>query len=367
MTSDGARIALDWDADGSSNNNFNEEQRQAVKGPHGVPVIILLHGINNSAEFGYIRSMMNSCTKRGWIAVGMNMRGCGGVHLATPRGYNGAYTGDLRSVLSTISHRMVNLDVPIFIAGYSLGANLITKYLGEEGLAGTLPKNVKGAMSLGNPLKINSNNLKIPWNWVLAAGIKTGVLLKHRRAFQQMKCKSFQEKMHSALMASTLGALDDHASPCMIRNEKHYPFSTRVGFDNGQHYWDDSSSCHYIQHVSVPLLLMLSKDDFLVSHVAEQWLPHCVEMNPNVMFVESETGGHLGWHFVDGNNPFGSNPFGRGANWADGCCCKFIESVILMQRHGYYHEEEEDFIEKRNVISSRRGRAAGKVSTELPT
>lgn len=263
--------------------------------------------------------------------------------------------------MNSIVHRMVDADTPIFIAGYSLGANLITKYLGEEGLAGTLAPNVKGAISLGNPLKINSNNLKAPWNWLLAAGVKTGVLLKHRRAFQQMKCKSFQEKINSALMASTLGALDDHASPTMIRNEKHYPFSTCVGFDNGQHYWDDSSSCHYIQHVSVPMLMLMSKDDFLVSHVAEQWLPHCVEMNPNVMFVESETGGHLGWHVVDGNNPFGSNPFGRGANWADACCCKFIESVILMRRHGYYDDESPSTHVHGNNSSQ------GKVSTDFPT
>lgn len=96
MASDGARVALDWEFPYSvsqSDSNYNEEQRRAVKGPHNVPVVVLLHGINNSAEFGYIRSMMDSCIKRGWIALGMNMRGCGGVHLATPRGYNGAYTG----------------------------------------------------------------------------------------------------------------------------------------------------------------------------------------------------------------------------------------------------------------------------------
>jgi predicted alpha/beta-fold hydrolase len=61
-----------------------------MKGPIDLPVVLILHGINNNASFGYVKSLMRTCTNRGWLAVGMNFRGCGGVPLATPRAYNGA-------------------------------------------------------------------------------------------------------------------------------------------------------------------------------------------------------------------------------------------------------------------------------------
>ncbi|KAI2498032.1 alpha/beta hydrolase [Fragilaria crotonensis] len=80
---------------------------------------------------------MRACTDRGWAAVGVNFRGCGGVPLATPRGYTGAYTGDMRGVVQILSGRLEKTpQYRIFLVGNSLGANLVAKYLGEEGLEG---------------------------------------------------------------------------------------------------------------------------------------------------------------------------------------------------------------------------------------
>ena len=339
MPSDGAMVALDWEVPNCISNiadvKANRNLKILVRGPLQVPVVILLHGINNDANFGYIRCMMDCCARRGWIAVGMNMRGCGGMHLSTPRGYNGAYTGDLRSVVQQLSHRMAS-GVPIFLAGYSLGANLVVKYLGEEGLSNTLPSNVKGALSLGNPLRINSRNVRFPWSIILGAGIKRGILLKHYKSLKQMRCPEFQSGLRNALLAPTLGELDHQVSRNLIRNEIHYPYSPSIGFDGGTEYWENASSSSYIQHVSIPLLVVSSKDDFLIKNSAQEKTPHCVSMNPNVLLVESETGGHLGWSAVvddHGNNPFGGNPFGGHASWCDLLSCKFIESMLQIQKH----------------------------------
>jgi predicted alpha/beta-fold hydrolase len=56
---------------------------------------------------------------------------CPTVSLVTPRGYNGAYTGDLRSIINQISSQLQDLSSSssLFLVGYSLGG----KYLGEEG------------------------------------------------------------------------------------------------------------------------------------------------------------------------------------------------------------------------------------------
>ncbi len=93
MTRDGAIIALDWEFPPSYHHAKNEYmQSDSIH----KPTVLVLHGTNTDTSFGYIRSMMNSCTERGWFAVGMNSRGCGGGKLATHRFSNAAYTNDLR-------------------------------------------------------------------------------------------------------------------------------------------------------------------------------------------------------------------------------------------------------------------------------
>ena len=102
MSRDGAVIALDWEVPrvevAAVNTNVNANARRAYieNGPISESIVLILHGVNTDSSFGYIRSVMNTCTQNGFIAVGMNARGCGGVSLATPRLANSAYTNDLR-------------------------------------------------------------------------------------------------------------------------------------------------------------------------------------------------------------------------------------------------------------------------------
>jgi hypothetical protein len=108
MPQDGARIAIDWEvplerttAGTSLSSSLVEEtkkeddfKREILKGPIRRPVVIILHGINNDASFGYMKSLQRTFCNRGWNAASMNFRGCGGISMTTPRGYNGAYTGE---------------------------------------------------------------------------------------------------------------------------------------------------------------------------------------------------------------------------------------------------------------------------------
>ena len=93
---DGATIALDWEIPRNICNEDNNTMTSILEGPIKIPIILILHGIHNDTSNGYVRAVMHSCTERGYIAVGMNSRGCGGNKLATPRMHNAAYTNDLR-------------------------------------------------------------------------------------------------------------------------------------------------------------------------------------------------------------------------------------------------------------------------------
>ena len=217
--------------------------------------MLILHGINNHAGFGYVRSLTRECVRRGWIAVGFNFRGCGGVPLNTPRTYNGAYTGDIRGVVQTVSRRLQFHQQPLFLVGNSLGANLVAKYFGEEGKCGTLPPCVVGGWTLGNPMLIDSSNASPFVSPLIAAGAKRGLLSVYK-SMKDMRAMSpyFAKCMFKAWTAITLADYERAMAPIYCRNDPEYPFGYKIGYDSAKAYWQDASSYRQTRFVSVPLL-----------------------------------------------------------------------------------------------------------------
>jgi predicted alpha/beta-fold hydrolase len=211
--------------------------------------------------------------------------------------------------------------------------------LGEEGLSQTLPKCIAGGVTLGNPLEIHSGNVPWPWGELLAVGVKK-TILHSWQAFKAMRtCSHFSQALNQVLMARTIGQLDNAMAPFLIRNEPEYPFSTKIGYDDGEAYWKDASSNRYIQHVSVPLLKLSSQDDFLVVNPALRSLARCLE-NPNVLVVKTKCGGHLGWQEapLDG--------FGIGKSWAANAMSEFIDAVLKMREvHSIDKDESINVVE----------------------
>ncbi len=379
MGADGALIVLDWEvplhssSSNSSNNNTASSSSSAdsvrsnidsnnnivdITKPNSItkPILLLLHGMNNDSTFGYIRSMMRTSTKRGWIAVGMNLRGQDGLHQVkntTPRGYNAGYTGDLRGVVEQLEYRLKKkskkrggsnnnknsdedddddyIGGPIYILGYSLGANIVTKYLGEESLHGTLPKCIGGGAAMGNPLHIHSGTIAFPWNMILGAGVKRSIL-QNATSLRKHHEPGFQHALNKALLAPTIGKLDDAAAPYLIRNESYPPYAPRIGYEDGEEYWWESSSHRYVGHVSVPLLKISAQDDFLVFGQFQRKLNHCLE-NPNVVVVKTRCGGHLGWQeSPPPSSSGGGGLLGGSGSWSDVAVADFIEALLQIRQ-----------------------------------
>jgi len=246
--------------------------------------------------------------------------------------------------MTATANNNADMVAPIILVGNSLGANLMTKYLGEEGFnesyggpssssTRTLPKNVIAGVSRGNPLEIRAGNCKTPWAQLLAAGIKK-TLVANYTAFRTMTCFHFQTAFRRALMSPTIGQLDDVMAPFLIRNEPIYPFATKIGgYCTGDDYWRDSSSNRYVAHVSVPLLLLSSMDDFLVTEPARRSLHKCLE-NPNVMVVKTKCGGHLGWQEAPPDGYFGTSSF------ADAMTVEFISAVLKLRAEEDRRDDE---------------------------
>jgi predicted alpha/beta-fold hydrolase len=285
--------------------------------------------------------MMRTCTDRGWIAVGMNFRGCAhGLPMTTPRGYSGAYTGDLRFIVQHIGARLDSsvASAKLFLVGNSLGANLVCKYLGEEGLSGTLPRQVAGGVALGNPMSINAAKMDPIMSLVLALGVKRTLVENWGSIRKFFRDSYYKSQILKALGSLSLGASDDALSRIMIRNDTVYPFGFSVGYPGGgPDYSHDASSYRCCPYIPVPTLQIIASDDFLVGHTFKGKTYFSLA-NPNIIVVETKCGGHLGWQEAPPPPPLpqpgerdnasdGSSRYGL-SSWSNAAAAEFIQAII---------------------------------------
>ena len=118
-TEDGDFVDLDW---------------ATVEGmalPSTAPLVLLVHGLEGSANSSYMLESCRALAERGVRAVAMNFRSCSGEPNRLPRFYHAGDTADLAAVLRHL--RAAGPAATLGALGFSLGANVLLKYLGERG------------------------------------------------------------------------------------------------------------------------------------------------------------------------------------------------------------------------------------------
>ena len=95
------------------------------------PLVLVLHGLEGCSRSPYARGLVAHLLGAGFDALVMHFRGCGGTPNRLRRTYHSGETSDLRQVLNWLARHWP--DRPVFAVGFSLGGNVLLKYLGESG------------------------------------------------------------------------------------------------------------------------------------------------------------------------------------------------------------------------------------------
>ena len=94
-------------------------------------LVIIVHGLDGNSGLTYMLSTISSFNRAGWDALACNMRGFSGEVNRMAGFYNAGLSSDLESV---IQHAIdTHQYEQIVLVGFSLGGNLVLKYLGEKG------------------------------------------------------------------------------------------------------------------------------------------------------------------------------------------------------------------------------------------
>ncbi len=254
--------------------DFVDVDRMA--GPAEAPLLLVLHGLEGSSSAHYVRGLLAQALARNWRGLALNFRGCSGDLNRLLRSYHSGETGDLAEMV----RRAVGEADRVVLAGFSLGGNVLVKWLGEAGDA--VPRQIRAAAAVSVPfdLELCSRTLdgKGFWRWVYRT-----------RFLRTLKQKSVEK----------LARFPGEADVAAVRRARTlYAFDEALtapvhGFVGARDYYAQSSSGRFVEHVRVPLLLLSAEDD---PFIPAQCIPR--PANPFVTLEVSKRGGHLG--FVEG-------------------------------------------------------------------
>jgi abhydrolase domain-containing protein 1/3 len=115
------------------------------------PVVFLVPGLTGSSKDSHILTIANRLVANGYRAACYNPRGRGNNKLLSPFTYCAGYTHDLRRTISRV-RKHLHPDTPLLAAGFSMGSNVVTLLMGEDGDA----CEIDAGMSLACPLDLVS-------------------------------------------------------------------------------------------------------------------------------------------------------------------------------------------------------------------
>lgn len=219
--------------------------------------------------------------------------------------YSAAKTDDLRSGLLWILNRWKHTE--LVLMGFSLGANVVAKYLGEEG--DETP--VKGGLVLATPfdLKMGSDELakSALYDKVMAANLTKKIDIHsaslsldpsmHTPLRRLLDSKAFaeenaQEVRDRGVKVGSLKWVDDSVTRLFGGFSRPYG---NFPFDSADHYYSSNGSIRKLHQVARPLLLLNSDDDPIVPLKILTATEKVMRRNPNVSLAVTRGGGHLGW------------------------------------------------------------------------
>jgi predicted alpha/beta-fold hydrolase len=244
------------------------------------PIVLILHGYEGSINSPYAKGMLQTIDKRGWRGLFMHFRSCSGEHNRLPRIYHSGETGDVATVVAELKRREPN--TPIAAIGFSLGGNVLLKWLGETGEANPLV--AAAAISVPFELHKAADRINKGFSRVYQWHLLKSVRHKIKHKFQNI-IPPFPMPLLSALIS--------------IRDFDDKVTAPLHGFLNAEDYYTQSSSRQYLHTIRVPTLLLQAKDD---PFMTDDILPRENELSDHITFELSEKGGHVG--FVTGKFPW---------------------------------------------------------------
>ncbi|KAJ1734603.1 hypothetical protein LPJ61_000985 [Coemansia biformis] len=263
--SDGGTVALDWAL------CQNHAER---------PIVAVVSGVTGTSCDFYVRKCYEELARLEYSVVVVHSRGCAGSRLTTPLPFHCGLTTDYREVVADIRRRLP--QCPLLGLSFSLGANIMTKYVGEEGDQCLLT----AAISVGNPYDMYRVIQHLDAQWLSCTRVYDIAILNFlKTAFKNNK---------DAILCAPVG----YNAKRIARASSIMEFTEEMtrkafGYSSAKHLLDDTSCQAHLRNIRIPMLFLNSLDD-----------PICIQplipfeefrRNPFLVLALTDDGGHIGY------------------------------------------------------------------------
>jgi uncharacterized protein len=283
------RTTLDTRSERWPTPDGDEIELRRVDAPPGAsrptPRLLVLHGLEGTIRSHYLLGVLARAKHLGWSADALIFRSCNGEVTRARRLYHSGETTDLQLVVERLVRD--NPGQPLVLAGFSLGGNVLLKWLGEQG--DRVPSEIRGAVAVSVPFDLERGSRFI------------------ERGFGRVYTRHFLRTLKAkarAKLARDPGLFDPER---LERAETLYEFDDVVtapvhGFQDAHDYYTRSSSLGYLAAIRRETLLLSAYDDpFLPPAVLDE-VQGVADSNPFLTTEFHARGGHVG--FVSGPSPF---------------------------------------------------------------
>jgi predicted alpha/beta-fold hydrolase len=274
---------------------------QPNRGEH--PTLVAVHGMEGSSASGYMLWTAKKAFSAGFNVVRVNLRNCGGTEHLTPTLYNAGMSEDIRAVIA----ELIDQDrlSPLFLAGFSLGGNMVLKLAGEYGANPPPELLAVSAVSPSVDLNLSTKLMSQRRNWIYHQDF-----VRRMKARVRRKSKLFPE-------------LYDANHLRRVRSVREFDecFTAPAGgFDGAEDYYDKCSSIRVVDQIRIPTLIIHAHDDPFIPFAP--LTDPVFKSNPYLLLLDTERGGHVA--FISRNSSFSEDRF-----WAENRVIEFCQLRLV--------------------------------------
>lgn len=244
------------------------------------PLVLLLHGLEGSVSSSYIQGQMQQLLDSGFQVAVMHFRGCGGIPNRLPRAYHSGDSDDPRWLAKKL--QQLYPHTPLLAVGYSLGGNVLLKWLAEDGEQSPLLAGV----AVSAPMDLHACSRRI----------NTGLSRVYQRHLLQSLRKSLEKKGEDPHLKAALPDLRDRQLFADFRRFDNAFTAPLHGFRDVDDYYTRASSKPLLRDIRRPTLIIHAEDDPFICSSA---IPSPRQVSDSVELAISRQGGHVG--FISGS------------------------------------------------------------------
>jgi len=284
----GERLALPMD-DGTGDALAARLDLPHAGRPKGRPLAVVVHGLGGDECSTYMIRTARHLLSLGYPVVRLNLRGAGPSRALSGGHYHAGRSDDLAAALRALPTALTERG--IVLIGYSLGGNLVLKFMGE----GAHGHDVRVAASVSAPIDLAATSRRI---------LEPRNRLYHAKILRTMKDETLAPG--AQLTEAERRAIVDART--VLEFDETF-VAPRYGYVGAEDYYARNAAIGFLGRIDRPTLVVHALNDPWIpteSYRTVDWAAY-----PQVSALLPRAGGHVGFHGRGSITPWHDRAIGR--------------------------------------------------------